>query len=1673
MDSAVERLRKKVYGSKSNDDKKDGITSGIHESSAVKRLQDKVYHNATYTVRPENSYANRSKSKAVTTDLSGEAWTRATPSQTRVPASTASQQADVSSLQEQRRKAQVDMDTDTVNRIDRQLEQMRSGEDGGFSAGKLAYGTIQQGADRYATGFVRSAAQYVEKPLMTAVGAVLGDPEMPDRAPLHKLSGWMDSRAEQRQAEYQENADKGGKAAQIINKWGTATAAALPSAIMAVMSGGTSAAAQGTTKALQAASALEQGGGIAATIQRAVSTMAKDPQYWASFAQVAGDGYEQAKADGASETEANLYGMANGLLNAAVEVGGGIQTLPSELQRGGSALRAWIKSMVDEGKEEVVQGAIERGLQNLTYQKGNPLASVTDENAVLNPRTALEEFKGGAIVGGILSGGQVLAGKAIESAQNRQNGTLNAAGTSPADTEGNFTSTPQDGAQAKPDPLTQAIVDSVSKPQTAKRDILSELLFGGKRVDQSSLTPEQFDAAIQANEQGTVGMDAAGKVYQVDPEQHIDRRTADSVGSRNMNAFQFDHPELHGYYQMAANSLIADAELSQQFPMVRRFERTMQGNKTIQGAQASEQLRMAMDETGLSRAELIDAAQRIINDQGQENVKAAKQVEVILDSMLTNGWTTMTGETVAPNEAYIRDKSRIAGSQPQVESREELPIWDMEEPANDGLGNANAGEVNTPFDQMQAKSDEFHPVNQNSAQRIMEDQGRAPSEVPVVNPDTGKNITKTVSTILNSPLTSPEMAVEIEGAVADGQFDYIPVTDRAAHEQAQRDISNRGLQTVADNFIAKVELGQRITKSDTASAIAAYNQAVADGNHALAFDLMTAIAAAAHDSAQVVQSMNLMNRLTPEGRLLTLRKYVDKLNRQQSNKTGRRTTNANATQEQVDAARTNYVEQATGFTISDELASNYLMAETDAERAAAWDAITTDIASQIPSTFREKANFWRYTSMLLNPTTHVRNFMGNAIQAGARTIKNGVGAVIERAAVKDVSQRTKSVVLGKEGKALRDFAKSQYTTDQKAAMGAGKYSDASAAGISREIQEKRKMFQGSNPLSRAVQSVGDFNTRLLDAEDVLFNRSAYVDSFAQALQAKGVTAQEAASGAKADLVEAARAYAIEEAQRATYRNTTALSEYLSKKGRYDEAGSIVDKGAAIVVDAFLTFRRTPANVLTTGIDYSPVGLTKAITYDAYQVSAGNMSAADMVDHLSAGLTGSGILLLGAYLAVEGVLKVRAGDDDREKNFNEDAGMQEYSLQIGDKSYTLDWAVPAAMPLFAGAAIMESVKEGGSGFDAVADAMGGISEVVLETSMLSSLNDLISNWSYADNKGLYLLDRTVTSYAGQYVPTVGGKIASAMDDTVRKSYVEKGTGQVASDAGYFMQSMMKKIPGARNALQPSIDLWGNEVSNGGTGERVFESFFSPGYLNTLKTDAVTKELQRLAEATGSSAVYPSEVEKSFSVNGEQKNLTAEEYTQYAKKVGQTRLKVVSSLLNDKGYQRLSDEDKAEAISKAYEYATVAGKMAVSSYQPSDSSFAKGAMTSVLPASTYILYKINADRDNNGSVTGTESALTLQELTGISIQQRGDAWEKFNRSTSAEKNPFTGALPSAGVGTDTSIKVYDKYRALSSADMKPKEKAAAFKQYVNSLGLSGSQRQAVKDTYTVFGSYPVKW
>lgn len=273
------------------------------------------------------------------------------------------------------------------------------------SKAKLAEGTVVKGADQAVSGITATLDWLIGNPLKS-----LGW----ESNPISEWNKYVQTNKEANEVYYAKNLANGSKAQKIVDEYGSATVAAIPQAIVAMMTAGSSLGAQGASALTAGGTQLAGAEATAAnTIRNVTTTMAKDKNFWASFAQVAGQGYQDAKADGASEWEANMFALANGIGNAAIEVGGGIQTLPVELQAGKKGLRAWITSAAEEGQEEVVQGVLERALQNLVYDRGNPIASVSDENAVLNPVTSAKEFAGGFVVGGVLGGGQTLASKAM------------------------------------------------------------------------------------------------------------------------------------------------------------------------------------------------------------------------------------------------------------------------------------------------------------------------------------------------------------------------------------------------------------------------------------------------------------------------------------------------------------------------------------------------------------------------------------------------------------------------------------------------------------------------------------------------------------------------------------------------------------------------------------------------------------------------------------------------------------------------------------------------------------------------------------------------------------------------------------------------------------------------------------------------------------------------------------------------------------------------------------------------------------------------------------------------------------------------------------------------------------------------------------------------------------
>lgn len=215
------------------------------------------------------------------------------------------------------------------------------------------------------------------------------------------------------------------------------------------------------------------------------------------------------------------------------------------------------------------------------------------------------------------------------------------------------------GGKSKNDPLTQ-----------------------GKRVSLLQYANEGNAAEISERlNRGELAVDANGDLYRPKAEEHIDQRDSNTVGERRINAFQFDHPEVHSFYKEAAADLMEELNYAEKGGGIVKLKEHGAGDDQYirMKRTASERIAKLLDDEDISYADIERSISAIINDKGQENFAAAKRVELMLDNMLSNGYRDVHGGYHEPNADYLEAKQSIPGASETAASREELPLWDIEE----------------------------------------------------------------------------------------------------------------------------------------------------------------------------------------------------------------------------------------------------------------------------------------------------------------------------------------------------------------------------------------------------------------------------------------------------------------------------------------------------------------------------------------------------------------------------------------------------------------------------------------------------------------------------------------------------------------------------------------------------------------------------------------------------------------------------------------------------------------------------------------------------------------------------------------------------------------------------------------------------------------------------------
>ncbi len=973
--------------------------------------------------------------------------------------------------------------------------------------------------------------------------------------------------------------------------------------------------------------------------------------------------------------------------------------------------------------------------------------------------------------------------------------------------------------------------------------------------------------------------------------------------------------------------------------------------------------------------------------------------------------------------------------------------------SGDGLGAANAGF--DPYSHLQNQKGEFHEEGANAVRTV---------EVPTTDLK-GRNISKTASTAMGAEITSPTGVEAIERAVARGRFSYFPVTDDTASRNAENTIRYKGWNAALVDWTSDVRSG-KVNKYLIAMGQALYNNALNSGDTKTAVRILTDYSQAVRSGAQATQAASMLRKLSPEYQLYGIIRSFDNL---------------------ADSIRERYPDIE--LTFSEDLKTKYLEAADDFERQAVAKEIYRSVADQIPSTWADKWNSWRYLAMLGNFRTHIRNTAGNAGFVPVRMMKNAIGAGIETAVNKRSInkgkggiERTKSILnpFSESDRALLKAAWSDYNSVSDEILEGGKFSD-----FKSEIDKERTIFKnngswgttkdssGAAKVTRkvtdaawkALDTVDSINSKGLEIEDAVFSKTAYAESLAGYLKANGISAEQfmAAVDRKQEtgrtaeinaLLDKARAYAIKEAQKATYRDFNDFSDFISSLGRNYSGANKTAKVANALVEGVLPFKRTPANVLMRSIEYSPAELIKGLTYDLVQVKKGNMTAAEAIDHISSGLTGTAILGLGALLRGIGLLTGGAfGDDDDDQNA-ENTGRQEFAIEIGGKSFTLDWMAPSATQLFVGANIYDFFadrSEGGRTLNNVLKAFTSITQPLLDMSMLSSLSDLLDNITYADNKLFAVLASSATSYITQAFPTLFGQIERVAERNRESTWVDRSS-QIPTDVQVVLGKAMNKLPGEYHQYE-YIDAWGRKESSGSFIQRLFNNMVNPSYVSELNETEVDAELQRLKDA-GIDVYIPSRVPTSTKIDG--KALTMEEYTAYAEKFGSLRYDLYNDLIHSEPYRALDDNGKNDALDAMNDFAKSAAADVVREMRGAEQENEYAGIGALSDISVYEAFREAMDRGQNSGDWSNTSALFE---SGVEVPE--DVADKLGTDYAKNRSVYD-----AGIDLDQYHEIKDSfndgYKVATDGDDTTTPDYTAIDAAIDAYNsLSRSQRDVIDD------------
>lgn len=853
---------------------------------------------------------------------------------------------------------------------------------------------------------------------------------------------------------------------------------------------------------------------------------------------------------------------------------------------------------------------------------------------------------------------------------------------------------------------------------------------------------------------------------------------------------------------------------------------------------------------------------------------------------------------------------------------------------------------------------------------------------------------------------------------------YSGITNAETLEKAYNSLKEGGEKETL-NWFSKNE--KNISAEDVTKGWILLKQYQDAGDYQGAVEVAKKMRQMGTSAGQAVQAYNIMARMSPEGMFYYAQSELNE-----------------AFNKMIEGKSKQWIEKNQDkFTLTPEETQTIIDTmkevgemEDGREKTVKLAEIQKLVSDKIPASAGQSIKAWMRISMLFNPKTQVRNVMGNSVVLPVNATADVFSGAMDKLISKKTGVRTTGVT--KEG--IKGYAK-----------GFGKglfesYDDFRKGINTRNVEGNRfeigegKSFKDKG-LGKALNRVDSLLSFSLDAGDRGFYEASFTNSINNQLVLNNTTK------VTQEMID----IATNEALQRTWQDDNAYTQSVLNIRRILNKANVKGYGLG---DVLIPFAKTPANLTKAIVDYSPVGLVKTLALDArkFNNSLSNGQYSPQLQHkfvqnLGKGMAGSLLYVLGYGLAKAGIATGESDDDKDVKNFMKNSlGIGSYSIKVGDKSFSYDWAQPVATPL----AIMTNyVKYSKDNPDASAinKAIKSLdigTEQLLQQSFMESLNTVLNGTGTTMEN----LSKAILDLPARSIPTFSKQIADMVDETQRTTF------EYGKPVQSAINSVISKIPFASKSLPASVDTLGHEVKKYGGNNNLWNVMFNPANTNKGQLSKAGKEIYDVYMQTGDTTIFPRTAPYYINSKGEKVNMTSQERNQFQRVTGKYVENSLNSLMKDADYKKLSNDKKAEIINEIVSDSYSKAKYDVLKIDSKEYEKKRNTLKDVKPSS-YYNYKFKTEdmkKDNEKINVLVNANYTDKEKTAL--------YENYILSSTNTTYPL---LKKSGIDIDEYMKYLQQdFKSEKKDDGTTSGKTVAGSakrktyKYVNSMNISYEQK-----------------